>query len=917
MPDTSPTLRDLFDACLDLPPAERAAFLLAQCPDVAVRGHIERLLQADARDDRLFAGGAQAAANVIGETESGARLPVGSRVGPFEIVRMLGEGGSATVFLAQRESDGVRQQVALKILSRGLYSVDAQRQFRRERTALTQLTHPGIARLIEGGVTDEGVAYIALEFVDGVSITAYARERKLNLRERLLLFVQACRAVEAAHRALIVHRDLKPSNVFVASDGNVKLLDFGIAKLLQSDDEERTRLPMLTPAYAAPEQHVGGAITTATDVYALGVLLGELVTGHRLSGADTGAPSSYVSDAAADGELPDTPTQTRRAVRGDLDNILRKSLDAEGERRYASAGAFADDIGLLLDGKPVAAHPPSRWYRTQKFVHRHRASVAFAAIFLIAILGALGIALWQTRVARLELRRADAFHDFMVEAFVQAEPGSPREGPPRITDVAEKAIAHARDDATMDDGVRAELLDSLGQMLRHQGRLPMARDTLQWNYDRARAAFGETAPATLRAGYQLTLTLESSGDFAAARALADRLLDSSHDQFELRRELLLVSSMLATKRRDTTRGLADANEAIALSREENDIAHVAEALSYLSNAQLSAGDVTGAIATGEEQLALRIRQYGPKHIYVSSAHATLSRAYRRAHDIDAAERHINAALDIDQAVLPEFDWRRSRHLNALMALRMEQRDYRAALDAATKGLAIDRVAYGDDNVETVNDLSSIGSLDLLLEDYAGALTTLDELIARTDGKPMTGRNDPSSPHFRHAVALANTGKYEAGISELRKALDDTPKRDAAQQVDGYLRLTELQVDHGDGAAALANLDTLDATVATAKDDEARQLAVVLRARVCLLLGRAADARAQLDREANEHPNGFSDPVAATEAPLRAATAVALKVSPRADADVGFSHLKSLRNPPSRLTRLAESLHRELGDTAMM
>lgn len=259
MPDTSPTLRNLFDACLDLPPAERAAFLLAQCPDVAVRGHIERLLQADARDDRLFAGGAQAAANVIGETESDVRLPAGSRVGPFEIVRMLGEGGSATVFLAQRESDGVRQQVALKILSRGLYSVDAQRQFRRERTALTQLTHPGIARLIEGGVTDEGVAYIALEFVDGVPITAYTREHKLNLRERLTLFVQVCRAVEAAHRALIVHRDLKPSNVFVASDGNVKLLDFGIAKLLQSDDEERTRLPMLTPAYAAPEQHAGGA----------------------------------------------------------------------------------------------------------------------------------------------------------------------------------------------------------------------------------------------------------------------------------------------------------------------------------------------------------------------------------------------------------------------------------------------------------------------------------------------------------------------------------------------------------------------------------------------------------------------------------------------------------------------------------
>src|ERR1700760_4588483 len=226
MPPTSPTLRDLFDACIDLPTAERASYLLAHCREAAMPPHIERLLQADASDDRLFAGGAQAAANVIGETESNVRLPAGSRAGPFELARMLGEGGSATVFLAQRESDGVRQQVALKILSRGLYSVDAQRQFRRERTALTQLTHPGIARLIEGGVTENGVAYIALEYVDGVPITRFVREGRLGMRERLALFVQVCRAVEAAHRALIVHRDLKPSNVLVTAEGNVKLLDF-------------------------------------------------------------------------------------------------------------------------------------------------------------------------------------------------------------------------------------------------------------------------------------------------------------------------------------------------------------------------------------------------------------------------------------------------------------------------------------------------------------------------------------------------------------------------------------------------------------------------------------------------------------------------------------------------------------------
>ncbi len=170
--------------------------------------------------------------------------------------------------------------------------------------------------------------------------------------------MQVCRAVEAAHRALIVHRDLKPSNVFVTADGNVKLLDFGIAKLLQSDDDEQTRSPMLTPAYAAPEQHANGPITTATDVYALGVLLGELVTGQRLNGADTGTPSSRITDEVADGVLPETPAQTRRIVRGDLDNILRKSLDIVPERRYASAGAFADDmaVGWTANRSPRIRH---------------------------------------------------------------------------------------------------------------------------------------------------------------------------------------------------------------------------------------------------------------------------------------------------------------------------------------------------------------------------------------------------------------------------------------------------------------------------------------------------------------------------------------------------------------------------------
>ncbi len=426
---TSQSLRDLFEAAIELEPAARAAFLDLRCTDSSLRARVERLLAADTDASALFSGGAHAVAAAIGDAALAESLPPGSRIGPFELVSVLGEGGSSTVFHARREMQGVQQDVALKVLRRGLYSPDAQRQIRRERLALGQLQHAGIARLIEGGVTDNGLAYIALDLVEGVPITDFARDHRLDLRERLGLFLQVCRAVEAAHRALIVHRDLKPSNVLVTVDRQVKLLDFGIAKLLDRNDETQTRMPAFMPAYAAPEQRDGGLITTATDVYALGILLGELVTGQRLTGQTGRTPSSQITGREAAGALPAPAPITRRALRGDIDNIVLKAIEAEPERRYASAGAFADDIVRMLEGRPVAAHPPSRAYRARKFVQRHRGGVVASVLFLLALLTAFGIALWQAKVARdaartaeREAARANATKDFLIRVFRASDP---------------------------------------------------------------------------------------------------------------------------------------------------------------------------------------------------------------------------------------------------------------------------------------------------------------------------------------------------------------------------------------------------------------------------------------------------------------------------------------------------------------
>jgi serine/threonine-protein kinase len=474
------TLRDLFEDALKLPVDARARLLGEHCSDVSMRAELERMLAADARDDDwLAAGDAARAAQAIGETEPSEPLPKGSRIGPFELLEVLGEGGSSTVFRACREADGVRQYVALKLLARGVYTAEARRRFHHEREALARLRHPGIARLIEGGIADNGLAYIALELIDGVPITRHAIARKLPERQRLTLFLQVCRALESAHRALIVHRDLKPSNVLVTAEGNVKLLDFGIAKLLDdTEDATRTRHQALTPAYAAPEQFTPGAITTATDVFALGVLLRELLTGERPMPDAARTPSRH---AAGWGDPPAQPPASRK-LRGDLANIVAKATAREAERRYGSAGAFAEDIERYLDHEPVQAHPPSSWYRAGRFVARHRGGVAIAAILLIAICVSSTVALWQAGVARRQAvlaqqqaARANTVRDFVESLFAPIRYGIAAPKQPSLRELLDRGVAKLEHSPRLGDSERVDLLAMFSRLYESLGDIPRSR----------------------------------------------------------------------------------------------------------------------------------------------------------------------------------------------------------------------------------------------------------------------------------------------------------------------------------------------------------------------------------------------------------------------------------------------------------
>ena len=648
--DSTPTLRELFETALQLSGAARMDWLAAHCLDPQQREEIERMLSADTADDDWLPGDAVDAARVIGEAGVAAAMPPGSRINAFELIEVLGEGGSSTVFRAARQEAGVRQEVALKLLARGLYTPAARDQFRREREALARLRHPGIARLIEGGITEQGLAYIVLELVDGVPITDYARDHRLPLRPRLLLFLKVCRAVAAAHRALIVHRDLKPSNVLVTTDGEVKLLDFGIAKLLddRTDDATRTQHRALTPAYAAPEQFSREPVTTATDVYALGVLLDELLSGRRRTAGETGPPSTR-SDAVSRRSNSRTARAWRRQLRGDLDNIVRMATATDAERRYASAGTLADDIERHLDHLPVLAHPPSPWYRAGKFIDRHRGGVAIMTVLVLAVLVSLSTALWQAHVARRQAIRATMMRDFVEDLFAPIQYGVAPAKQPSLGELLARGVAKLDHSPQLDDAGRVDLLAMFSRLYENLGEPAQSRRLADRAVALSARALAPTDIEAIRALTARGYAEVRTEDFAAGGAdlrLARRRMRAQGIHGE---DLIRLLGPLAAV--ENSEGHADA--ALQLSREAlseriatwgPDDARVGIGYNDVASALEGLARYDEAIPMWRKTLQFELAHFGPSSNESTLALAGLASSEYRAGDWAQAHRHFTQAL---------------------------------------------------------------------------------------------------------------------------------------------------------------------------------------------------------------------------------------------------------------------------------
>jgi tetratricopeptide (TPR) repeat protein len=375
-------VRTLFHAAVERAPGDRGP-LFDDC-EPALRTEVERLLeQHDAAAGFLE----QSVWELVDTADTKWERVL---IGPYRVVKQLGHGGMGTVFLASREDDEFEQRVAIKLVRRGAGGESLLQRFRQERQILAALEHPNIARLLDGGTTSGGVPYLVMEYVEGTPIDDYCRANYLSIDARLRLFLQLCDAVQYAHRSLVIHRDIKPANVLVTADGIPKLLDFGIAKLT-SAQTTGTVTQMMTPDYASPEQLAGKLVTTATDVYSLGLLLFELLTGKR---AFDGVQRT------GDTEPPRASSVSGlRSLRGDLDRILLVALDPDPDRRYASVDKLADDVRRHLDGHPVSARGASLGYRTAKFVRRNKLFVAAAAVAVVVAIVAFLAVLQQKRIA--------------------------------------------------------------------------------------------------------------------------------------------------------------------------------------------------------------------------------------------------------------------------------------------------------------------------------------------------------------------------------------------------------------------------------------------------------------------------------------------------------------------------------------
>ncbi len=778
--DRMERMRSLFTEAQGYPPEQWEAFLDRACPeDAALRGEVAALLRCEEEaNDFLEEPAFERGLDLIQRTAAG-KLRAGDTVGDCRVVSLLGVGGMGEVYLAQDAVHG--RQVALKLIGQGWAEDTRGRHFRHERRVLAALNHPHIARLYGSGVTPDGRAYLVMEYVEGERLDRFCQGKGLNIDERLALFRKVCAAVSYAHQNLVVHRDLKPANIRVTPEGEPKLLDFGIAKLLEPEDTAHADPTMtmqgaMTPEYASPEQIKGEPITTASDVYSLGVVLFELLTGQRpfahLKGRrpdelaravceeEPPRPSTVVArinSASGTATRPAEPAPAtprtafatwRRQLEGDLDNIVVKALQKEPARRYASVAAFSEDLRRHGEGLPVSARRDTPGYRAGKFVRRHKVGVAATALAILALLVGLTTTVWQARVARLERDRAQQERDRAHLAQRQAE---------RLSAFLETLLASADASHTGKDEKVSEILDAASRNLDRElaGEpevLAQAHETLSHSYYQ----LGLFAPSEEHARAALTLvrSLHSADDPATARAevvLADILTERYqwNEVEPLLRHALKVLRRQAVPDEATLTVALNSMGFYLCGQDHPDQAEpfMVEALAHAKT------------AWGEQS---------PRYVRYLTGLGNVKASER---DFAAAESIYRRALALEDQLAPGGEHSSTLLMNLSLILfnqdkRGEARQMLDRLDSNARRL------FGEKSLYAIFATYGFGVLDATGGNYLAAIPRLQQVLPLVVESYPPGHATIVQCRAELGLCLTRTGRATEGEALLRTALAD-------------------------------------------------------------------------------------------------------------------------------------------------
>lgn len=746
-PDRWQEVKAVLDGVLERHPSERTTFLELVCGrDRALREEVESLLAIEQETSGFLA------APVFGPFRDQADiLKEGERLGAYRVLRKIGHGGMGSVYLAVRADDAYEKRVAIKVLGLGT-AEEIGRRFRAERQILANLDHPNIAKLLDGGADENGRPYLVMEYVEGRPIDEHCADGALPLRERLELFQKVCAAVHFAHQNLVVHRDLKPANILVSPDGDPKLLDFGIAKLLDPGRHDPTfteiGLRPMTLEYASPEQVAGETITTASDVYSLGVLLYRLLTGRSPYEEAQGRQALERAVREIDPPWPSEVVKEREEARrlaGDLDTIVLRSLSKDSERRYASAEQLAADVRRHLDGLPVLARPDTVRYRTGKFVRRHRLGVSSAAAVLLIILS-FGIAMTflyrkaveERRRSEAERERAEEVSEFLESLFAINDPGLSRGETITAREVLDRGAEQIIQDLETQPEVRAELMDTMGRAYRSLGLYTPARDLLERSLSLRRAHLDRDDPRIAESLHALAVLLRQTGDDGAAEPLVRAAVEIQvrfygEEHAETLRGLNNLASLLEARgelgpAEDLYRRVLHLKRQ-TLGDEHED---VARGLNNLATLLYSKGDLAAAEPLYREALTIRRKIYGRRpHPEVAANLNNLAALLGDRGDAERAERLYREALEMRRELYPEPHLDIARNCSNLASLLRDRGDLAAAETLYREALSV---------ADAIPEVQEHPIRAVILRNHADLLTE-------------TGRPAEAEPLAREALSI--------------------------------------------------------------------------------------------------------------------------------------------------------------------